>query len=88
MAFLANQNQVFRDTTHFLHKIHSELPAARIRNFDILSAVDVLTTGTYQRMPTKYEVRICVLSQEGKNEKEKTCFSPRNAGYDSTETSD
>ncbi|ORY98525.1 mediator complex subunit MED14-domain-containing protein [Syncephalastrum racemosum] len=55
MAFLANQNQVFRDTTHFLHKIHSELPAARIRNFDILSAVDVLTTGTYQRMPTKYE---------------------------------
>ncbi|KAI8150222.1 mediator complex subunit MED14-domain-containing protein [Fennellomyces sp. T-0311] len=55
MAFLANQNQIFRDTTHFLHKIHAELPKARIRNFDILSAVDVLTTGTYQRMPTKFQ---------------------------------
>ncbi|KAI9249124.1 mediator complex subunit MED14-domain-containing protein [Phascolomyces articulosus] len=55
MAFLANQNQIFRDSTHFLHKIHAELPKARIRNFDILSAVDVLTTGSYQRMPTKFQ---------------------------------
>ena len=57
MAFLANQNQIFRDSTHFLHKIHAELPKARIRNFDILSAVDVLTTGSYQRMPTKFQVQ-------------------------------
>ncbi|KAI8372823.1 mediator complex subunit MED14-domain-containing protein [Radiomyces spectabilis] len=53
MAFLANQNLIFQNTVDYLHKIHAELPAARVRNFDILTAVDVLTTGTYQRMPTK-----------------------------------
>ncbi|KAI9482994.1 MAG: mediator complex subunit MED14-domain-containing protein [Benjaminiella poitrasii] len=53
MAFLANQNKIFQDTVDYLHKIHLELPAARLRNFDIPTAVDVLTTGTYQRMPTK-----------------------------------
>ncbi|CEG65647.1 hypothetical protein RMATCC62417_02385 [Rhizopus microsporus] len=53
MAFLANQNKMFQDTVDYLHKIHIELPAARVRNFDIPTAVDVLTTGTYQRMPTK-----------------------------------
>ncbi|KAL7319662.1 mediator complex subunit, variant 5 [Mucor circinelloides] len=53
MAFLANQNQIFTSTVDFLHKIYTELPAARLRNFDIPTAVDVLTTGTYQRMPTK-----------------------------------
>lgn len=53
MAFLANQNKIFQDTVEYLHKIHIDLPAARLRNFDIPTAVDVLTTGTYQRMPTK-----------------------------------
>ncbi|KAI9273703.1 mediator complex subunit MED14-domain-containing protein [Sporodiniella umbellata] len=53
MAYLANQNKTFQDTVDYLHKIHVELPAARVRNFDIATAVDVLTTGTYQRMPTK-----------------------------------
>lgn len=56
MAFLANQNQIFTSTVDFLHKIYTELPAARLRNFDIPTAVDVLTTGTYQRMPTKIKV--------------------------------
>ncbi|KAG0985182.1 hypothetical protein G6F29_004223 [Rhizopus arrhizus] len=53
MAYLANQNKTFQDTVDYLHKIHVELPAARVRNFDIPTAVDILTTGTYQRMPTK-----------------------------------
>ncbi|KAI7880178.1 MED14-domain-containing protein [Lichtheimia hyalospora FSU 10163] len=55
MAFLANQNQFFYDATRFLNKIHVELPRARIRNFDIPTAVDVLTTGSYQRMPSKFK---------------------------------
>ncbi|KAG0184516.1 mediator complex subunit [Apophysomyces sp. BC1034] len=55
MAFLANQNKIFQDTVDYLHKIHIELPAARVRDFDILTAVDVLSTGTYQRMPTKIQ---------------------------------
>lgn len=63
MAYLANQNQIFQTTTQYLHKIHSELPAARIRNFDILTAVDALTTGTYQRMPTKYQVYFLMASE-------------------------
>ncbi|KAI8985388.1 mediator complex subunit MED14-domain-containing protein [Pilobolus umbonatus] len=53
MAFLANQNQIFQITTDYLHKIHVELPAARLREFDIDTAVDVLSTGTYQQMPSK-----------------------------------
>lgn len=57
MAFLANQNQFFYDATRFLNKIHVELPRARIRNFDIPTAVDVLTTGSYQRMPSKFKVK-------------------------------
>ncbi|KAI8064780.1 mediator complex subunit MED14-domain-containing protein [Gongronella butleri] len=55
MAFLANQNRMFQESVDYLHKIHAELPAARVRNFDILTAVDVLTTGSYQRMPTKVQ---------------------------------
>lgn len=56
MAYLANQNKIFQDTVDYLHKIQSGLPAARLRNFDIPTAVDVLTTGTYQQMPTKIKV--------------------------------
>ncbi|KAF7726089.1 mediator complex subunit [Apophysomyces ossiformis] len=61
MAFLANQNKIFQDTVDYLHKIHIELPAARVRDFDILTAVDVLSTGTYQRMPTKIQVLVLCL---------------------------
>ncbi|KAM3579891.1 mediator complex subunit [Umbelopsis sp. WA50703] len=53
MAFLSNQNKVFQDTVDYLHKIHTELPAARVRNYDIPTAVDILTSGTYLRMPSK-----------------------------------
>lgn len=56
MAFLANQNQVFQETVNYLHKNHVDLPRARVREFDIKTAIDVLTTGTYQRMPTKFQV--------------------------------
>ncbi|KAI9308076.1 mediator complex subunit MED14-domain-containing protein [Cunninghamella echinulata] len=55
MAFLANQNQVFQETVNYLHKNHVDLPRARVREFDIKTAIDILTTGTYQRMPTKFQ---------------------------------
>ncbi|SAM07877.1 hypothetical protein [Absidia glauca] len=55
MSFLANQNRTFQDTVDWLHRIHIDLPGTRVRNFDILTAVDVLSTGTYQKMPTKIE---------------------------------
>lgn len=58
MAFLSNQNKVFQDTVDYLHKIHTELPAARVRNYDIPTAVDILTSGTYLRMPSKMKVII------------------------------
>lgn len=58
MAFLSNQNKVFQDTVDYLHKIHTELPAARVRNYDIPTAVDILTSGTYLRMPSKMKVRL------------------------------
>jgi hypothetical protein len=56
MAYLSNQNQMFRDTVDHLHIVHSNLSSARLRNFDIPTAVDILTTGTYQQMPTKIKV--------------------------------
>ncbi|KAI8329293.1 mediator complex subunit MED14-domain-containing protein [Chlamydoabsidia padenii] len=55
MSFLANQNRMFQETVDWLHRIHVDLPGTRVRNFDILTAVDVLSTGTYQKMPTKIE---------------------------------
>lgn len=57
MAYLANQNKMFQDTADHLYTIHKNLSAARLRNFDIPTAVDVLTTGTYQQMPTKIKVK-------------------------------
>ncbi|KAL0095351.1 mediator complex subunit MED14-domain-containing protein [Phycomyces blakesleeanus] len=67
MAHLANQNKIFQDTSDYLHKIHVELPAARTRNYDVKTAVDVLTTGTYQRMPTKIKDMVppaCLTDEE------------------------
>lgn len=60
MAYLANQNKIFQDTVDYLHRIQSTLPASRLRNFDIPTAVDVLTTGTYQQMPTKIKVHFII----------------------------
>lgn len=53
MAFLDKQNMLFVDTADMLARMAREtLVQARLPNFHITAAVEVLTTGTYGRLPT------------------------------------
>ncbi|KAK9768170.1 mediator complex subunit [Basidiobolus ranarum] len=52
IGFLQKQNEAFSRTVDALYGIYTTMSQARVRNYDILTAIDVLTTGTYQRLPT------------------------------------
>lgn len=52
MAFLDKQSLLFVDTADMLARMAREtLVHARLPNFHIPAAVEVLTTGTYSRLP-------------------------------------
>ncbi|KAK0454745.1 mediator complex subunit MED14-domain-containing protein [Armillaria borealis] len=51
-AFLMNQNQQFADVLGSLEAIRDAMAPARLRNHDLLTSLDVLTTGSYRRLPT------------------------------------
>ncbi|KAH7925939.1 MED14-domain-containing protein [Leucogyrophana mollusca] len=52
-AFLMNQNQQFEDVMRGLTYARESLdPASRLRNHDLLTSLDVLTSGTYKRLPS------------------------------------
>ncbi|CAA7259201.1 unnamed protein product [Cyclocybe aegerita] len=51
-AFLMTQNQQFDDTIGSLARTKEALDPARLRNHDLLTSLDVLTTGSYLRLPT------------------------------------
>lgn len=52
MAFLDKQSLLFVDTADMLARMAREtLVHARLPNFHIPAAVEVLTTGTYGRLP-------------------------------------
>ncbi|KAF8972893.1 mediator complex subunit MED14-domain-containing protein [Flammula alnicola] len=51
-AFLMTQNQQFEDTIRALKYAKESLDSARLRNHDLLTSLDVLTTGSYLRLPT------------------------------------
>ncbi|KAG1744781.1 mediator complex subunit MED14-domain-containing protein [Suillus lakei] len=51
-AFLMNQNQQFEDVMRGLTYAKESLDPARLRNHDLLTSLDVLTTGAYQRLPS------------------------------------
>ncbi|KAJ7078861.1 mediator complex subunit MED14-domain-containing protein [Mycena belliarum] len=51
-AFLMNQNQQFEDSMRGLTYAKESLDPARLRNHDLLTSLDVLTTGSYQGLPT------------------------------------
>ncbi|KAJ3517642.1 hypothetical protein NLJ89_g378 [Agrocybe chaxingu] len=51
-AFLMTQNQQFEDTIGSLARTKEALDPARLRNHDLLTSLDVLTTGSYLRLPT------------------------------------
>lgn len=59
MAFLDKQSMLFVDTADMLARIAREtLVHARLPNFHIPAAVEVLTTGTYSRLPSCIRERI------------------------------
>ncbi|KAJ7502829.1 mediator complex subunit MED14-domain-containing protein [Mycena galericulata] len=51
-AFLMNQNQQFEDAIRGLNYAKESLDPARLRNHDLLTSLDVLTTGSYHGLPT------------------------------------
>ncbi|KIM79071.1 hypothetical protein PILCRDRAFT_90363 [Piloderma croceum F 1598] len=51
-AFLMNQNQQFEDAIRGLKFAKDSLDPARLRNHDLLTSLDVLTTGSYRRLPS------------------------------------
>ncbi|THH13385.1 hypothetical protein EW146_g6822 [Bondarzewia mesenterica] len=51
-AFLMNQNRQFEDVIKGLKYAKDSLDPARLRNHDLLTSLDVLTTGSYRRLPT------------------------------------
>ncbi|KAJ7594646.1 mediator complex subunit MED14-domain-containing protein [Mycena floridula] len=51
-AFLMNQNRQFEDAIVGLNYARDILDPARLRNHDLLTSLDVLTTGSYRRLPT------------------------------------
>ncbi|EMD37772.1 hypothetical protein CERSUDRAFT_73593 [Gelatoporia subvermispora B] len=51
-AFLMDQNRQFEDAVHGLKYAKDSLDPARLRNHDLLTALDVLTTGSYRRLPS------------------------------------
>lgn len=59
MAFLDKQSLLFVDTADMLARMAREtLVHARLPNFHIPAAVEVLTTGTYGRLPACIRVSI------------------------------
>ncbi|KAI0768733.1 MED14-domain-containing protein [Trametes elegans] len=51
-AFLMDQNRQFEDAIMGLKYGRDSLDPARLRNHDLLTSLDVLTTGTYRRLPS------------------------------------
>ncbi|CAG5131331.1 unnamed protein product [Candidula unifasciata] len=57
--FLEQQSMFFVETADSLHKMAKEtLASARLPSFSLPSAIDVLTTGTYPRLPACIRERI------------------------------
>ncbi|KIY71148.1 MED14-domain-containing protein [Cylindrobasidium torrendii FP15055 ss-10] len=52
IAFLLAQNVQFLACIDHLNSAREGLDPARLRNHDLLTSLDVLTTGTYKRLPT------------------------------------
>ncbi|GJJ06661.1 hypothetical protein Clacol_000856 [Clathrus columnatus] len=52
VTFLLGTNMQLQEVTNALELAKTSLAPAKLRNHDLLTSLDVLTTGTYQRLPT------------------------------------
>ncbi|KAG7090906.1 hypothetical protein E1B28_009983 [Marasmius oreades] len=57
-AFLMDQNRQFEDAIMGLKYARESLDPARLRNHDLLTSLDVLTTGSYRRLPVAIKKHI------------------------------
>lgn len=58
MGFLEKQSMIMVESADILSRMAREtLVHARLPNFHVPAAVEVLTTGTYNRLPTCIRVR-------------------------------
>ncbi|KAF9427883.1 mediator complex subunit [Podila epigama] len=53
IGFLQHENELFSRAVGGLFETYRTFARARVRNYDIPTAIDVLTTGTYQRLPSR-----------------------------------
>ncbi|KAJ1887678.1 mediator complex subunit, partial [Kickxella alabastrina] len=51
IAYLDLQNRYFDYSVDSIYATYLAMPNVRMRNYDVSNAVDILTTGTYQRLP-------------------------------------
>ncbi|EIM79913.1 MED14-domain-containing protein [Stereum hirsutum FP-91666 SS1] len=51
-AFLMTQNQQFEHAIEAIKNARNQLDPSRLRNHDLLTSLDVLTTGSYRRLPS------------------------------------
>ncbi|RMZ95698.1 mediator of RNA polymerase II transcription subunit 14-like [Brachionus plicatilis] len=73
LSFLDQQSFIFVNTADYLyHLANVKLVNARLPSFSILSSVDVLTLGTYPRLPSCIKDRILPSEKITEDEKEKT----------------
>lgn len=62
-AFLMEQNLQFTEAIQALTTAKDSLDPARLRNHDLLTSLDVLTTGSYRRLPSN--IHVCIFSLYG-----------------------
>lgn len=73
MNFLDNQNMLFVETADMLARISREtLVRARLPTYQMTAAIDVMTTGTYKRLPACIRDRIIPSSPFTVQEKKQT----------------
>ncbi|KAJ2450332.1 mediator complex subunit [Coemansia sp. RSA 2336] len=51
IAYLDSQNRYFEYAVDSIYATFLSMPNVRMRNYDVGNAVDILTTGSYQRLP-------------------------------------
>ncbi|KAJ2807965.1 mediator complex subunit [Coemansia guatemalensis] len=51
IAYLDSQNRYFEYAVDSIYATFLSMPGVRMRNYDVGNAVDILTTGSYQRLP-------------------------------------
>jgi hypothetical protein len=58
--FITSQDDIFEKCSAELYQLHNDLKTIKVQAFDLLTSVDVLTTGMYQRLRIKDSNKLLV----------------------------